>query len=155
MSLRRAFAALIFVLTVDARRSKIHSYTKYMALLRKEPKSELPEKWEAQLRKGCLDLAILACLWEKRLYGLEILRGLEENSSLVLAEGTVYPILARLKEEELLQSEWVEADAGHPRKYYWLTAAGRQRVVSMAHVWNGFAANLNNLLKPVLNGKGR
>ncbi|HKV93021.1 MAG TPA: helix-turn-helix transcriptional regulator [Candidatus Angelobacter sp.] len=73
-----------------------------MALLRKEPKSEPAEKWEAQLRKGCLDLAILACLWEKRLYGLEILRGLEEHSNLVLAEGTVYPILARLKEEGLL-----------------------------------------------------
>ncbi|MFI5106722.1 MAG: PadR family transcriptional regulator, partial [Terriglobales bacterium] len=113
------------------------------------------EKWEAQLRKGCLELAILASLWERRLYGLEILRGLEENSNLVLAEGTVYPILARLKEEGLLQSEWVEADAGHPRKYYWLTAPGRQRVVSMGHVWNSFAANLSNLLKPVLNGKGR
>jgi len=136
-------------------RRNIHSYTRYMALLRKEPKSEPSEKWEAQLRKGCLDLAILACLWDKRLYGLEILRGLEEHSNLVLAEGTVYPILARLKEEALLQSEWVEADAGHPRKYYWLTAAGRQRAVSMGHAWNSFAANLNSLLKPVLNGKGR
>ena len=126
-----------------------------MALLRKDVKPEGSEKWEAQLRKGCLDLAILACLWDQRFYGLEILRGLEEHSNLVLAEGTVYPILARLKEEGLLQSEWVEADAGHPRKYYWLTAAGRQRVISMAHVWNSFAANLNALLKPVLNGKGR
>ena len=126
-----------------------------MALLKKEPKSEPTEKWEAQLRKGCLELAILACLWDKRLYGLEILRGLEENSNLVLAEGTVYPILARLKEDGLLQSEWVEADAGHPRKYYWLTASGRQKVVSMAQFWNSFTANLNSLLKPVLNGKGR
>lgn len=126
-----------------------------MALLRKETKADSTEKWEAQLRKGCLELAILACLWDQRLYGLEILRGLEQNSNLVLAEGTVYPILARLKEEGLLQSEWVEADAGHPRKYYWLTAAGRQKVVSMAQFWNSFAANLNSLLKPVLNGKGR
>lgn len=116
---------------------------------------EASERWEAQLRKGCLELAILASLWEKRLYGLEILRVLEENSDLVLAEGTVYPILGRLKEEGLLQSEWVEADAGHPRKYYWLTAAGRQRVVSMGQFWDSFAANLNLLLKPVLNGKGR
>jgi len=126
-----------------------------MVSLRKEAKIETPEKWEAQLRKGCLELAILACLWEKRLYGLEILRGLEENSNLVLAEGTVYPILARLKEEGMLQSEWVEANAGHPRKYYWLTGPGRQKVVSMAQFWNSFAANLNGLLKPVLNGKGR
>jgi PadR family transcriptional regulator PadR len=126
-----------------------------MALLRKEPKSEPTEKWEAQLRKGCLELAILAALWDQRLYGLEILRELEKNSRLVLAEGTVYPILARLKEDGLLQSEWVEADAGHPRKYYWLTAPGRLKVVTMAEFWNSFAANISGLLKPVLNGKGR
>jgi len=125
-----------------------------MALLRNSAKPEAPEKWEAQLRKGCLELAILASLWEKRLYGLEILRLLEENSNLVLAEGTVYPILGRLKEEGLLQSEWVEAEAGHPRKYYWLTPAGKQKVTSMGQFWNSFAANLNALLKPVLNGKG-
>src|SRR6516165_9648192 len=126
-----------------------------MALLRNMAKAEASEKWESQLRKGCLELAILASLWEQRLYGLQILRVLENNSNLVLAEGTVYPILGRLKEEGLLQSEWVEADAGHPRKYYWLTAAGKQRVVSMGHFWNSFAANLNRLLAPVLNGKGR
>jgi PadR family transcriptional regulator PadR len=102
-----------------------------------------------------LELAILASLWEQRLYGLQILRGLEDNSNLVLAEGTVYPILGRLKEEGLLQSEWVEAEAGHPRKYYWLTPAGRQKVVSMAHFWNSFAANLNLLIRPILTGKGR
>jgi PadR family transcriptional regulator PadR len=124
-----------------------------MSLLSKTPKPESTEKWEAQLRKGCLDMAILASLWNQRFYGLEILRVLEQNSRLVVAEGTVYPILSRLKEEGLLQSEWVEADAGHPRKYYWLTAAGRKKIVSMAHFWNLFAANLNLLLEPVLNGK--
>jgi PadR family transcriptional regulator PadR len=124
-----------------------------MALLRH--KSEPDEKWEAQLRKGCLELAILASLWGARLYGLEILRKLEESSDLVVAEGTVYPILGRLKDEGLLQSEWVEAEAGHPRKYYWLTSAGRQKAAMMAEFWNGFAAKLNHLLKPVLNGKGK
>jgi PadR family transcriptional regulator PadR len=127
-----------------------------MALLKHKTKADAngkDDKWEAQLRKGCLELAILASLWEKRLYGLEILRGLEQNSNLVVAEGTVYPILGRLKEEGLLQSEWVEAEAGHPRKYYWLTVTGRQRAVSMARAWNTFAANLNLLLEPVLNGK--
>lgn len=125
-----------------------------MVLLRKPAKSEPPEKWEAQLRKGCLELAILASLWEQRLYGLQILRVLEKESDLVLAEGTVYPILGRLKEDGLLQSEWVEAEAGHPRKYYWLTAEGKQKLVSMAHFWSSFSGNLNTLLKPVLNGKG-
>ena len=126
----------------------------YMALLRNGAKAEPTEKWEAQLRKGCLELAILASLWERRLYGLEILRRLEKGSDMILAEGTIYPILSRLKEEGLLESEWVEAEAGHPRKYYWLTAAGRQKAISMGRIWNSFAANLTALLKPVLNGRG-
>ena len=111
-------------------------------------------KWEAQLRKGCLDLAILASLSAGRLYGLEILRRLQATAQLALAEGTVYPILSRLKQEGLLQSEWVEAEAGHPRKYYWLTEEGRQRAQSMARAWAAFAANLNRTVEPLLNGNG-
>jgi PadR family transcriptional regulator PadR len=65
-----------------------------------------PEKWEAQLRKGSLELAILASLWKERLYGLEILRNLESHSDLIVAEGTVYPLLTRLKILGLVQSEW-------------------------------------------------
>lgn len=115
-------------------------------------RAELTDKWEGQLRKGCLELAILATLWNKRLYGLEILRVLEEGPKLVLAEGTVYPILGRLKEEGILDSEWVEAGGGHPRKYYWLTNQGKERIVTMGVFWNHFASNLSALLKPVLNG---
>ena|ERR1700719_524211 len=108
------------------------------------------DKWEVQLRKGCLELAILASLWPGRLYGLEILRLLEQDSDLVITEGTVYPLLSRLKAEGLLDSEWVEADAGHPRKYYRLTSAGRRRVVAMGRIWSRFSASLNRLLSRVL-----
>lgn len=104
------------------------------------------ERWEAQLRKGCLDLVILAVLWGRRLYGLEILRSLEETSGLELAEGTLYPILLRLKQDNLLESEWVEAEAGHPRKYYWLTSAGRQRAEEMTRTWDGFTRSISRLL---------
>ncbi len=110
---------------------------------------ERAERWEAQLRKGCLEMAIMASLWNARLYGLEILRALSEDSQLEVAEGTVYPILARLKAEGLLQSEWVEADAGHPRKYYWLTAAGRRRAREMVEAWNDFSTNLSALVQRV------
>ena len=108
------------------------------------------DRWEAQLRKGALEMATLASLWQRRLYGLEIIRFLERNSRLVLAEGTIYPILSRLKAEGLLTSEWVEAEAGHPRKYYSLTDAGRQRLRLMAEAWASFAAGLSCLLEPVL-----
>ena len=114
------------------------------------------DRWAAQLRKGVLEMAALAALWPGRLYGLEILRYLEAHSQLVLAEGTIYPILSRLKNEGLLASEWVEAEAGHPRKYYSLTEAGRARLRSMAEAWVGFTRGVGCLMKPVLDeAKGR
>ncbi|HXE90054.1 MAG TPA: PadR family transcriptional regulator [Terriglobales bacterium] len=106
-------------------------------------------KWEVQLRKGCLELAILASLWGGKLYGLEILRRLENGSGLVVAEGTVYPLLSRLKAEGLLDSEWVEAEAGHPRKYYRLTPLGRKRAAEMARVWSEFASSVEDLVAPL------
>lgn len=111
------------------------------------------DRWEVQLRKGCLELAILGILWPERLYGLEILRRLEKDSDMALSAGTVYPLLARLKAEGLLESEWVEADAGHPRKYYRLTAVGRRRAIEMARMWSAFASSLGDLLSPVLKEK--
>ena len=109
-----------------------------------------PDRWEDQLRKGALEMAALASLWNGRLYGLEIIRFLETQSNLVLAEGTIYPILNRLKADALLTSEWVEADAGHPRKYYSLTDTGRQRLRLMANAWVNFSRGVNNLIEPVL-----
>jgi len=111
--------------------------------------SDSAEKWEVQLRKGSLELAILATLWAGPLYGLEILRHLEENSDLIVAEGTVYPLLSRLKVLGLIDSEWVESDSGHPRKYYRLTAAGRRRAIEMAATWARFSASMTGLLKPL------
>ena len=56
------------------------------------PAPDSAEKWEVQLRKGSLELAILASLWQGRLYGLEILRHLETHSELIVVEGTAYPL---------------------------------------------------------------
>ena len=107
---------------------------------------ENSEKWEVQLRKGSLELAILAALWDGRLYGLEILRDLESKSDLIVVEGTVYPLLNRLRTSGLVESEWVESDSGHPRKYYRLTPAGRQRALEMTRIWARFSTRMNNLL---------
>jgi PadR family transcriptional regulator PadR len=116
---------------------------------RRLEESENAEKWEVQLRKGSLELAILASLWDGKLYGLEILRRLENDSDLIVAEGTVYPLLSRLKALGLIESEWVESDSGHPRKYYWLTSPGRQRALEMARIWRRFSASLSHLLAPL------
>jgi PadR family transcriptional regulator PadR len=123
-----------------------------MAKLRAQPTDgDQPDRWEAQLRKGAVEMAALASLWQGRLYGLEIIRFLESQSQLALAEGTIYPVLNRLKAEGLLTSEWVEAEAGHPRKYYSLTVAGRERLRLMAEAWIRFSGGLSRLLEPVLN----
>jgi PadR family transcriptional regulator, regulatory protein PadR len=114
---------------------------------------ETVDKWEVQLRKGCLELAILAVLWDGKLYGLEILRRLESDSDLIVSEGTVYPLLSRLKALGLVRSEWVESDAGHPRKYYALTPAGKQRGREMAGMWTRFASSMTRLLAPIAKGK--
>ena len=114
---------------------------------------ETGDKWEVQLRKGCLELAILAALWDGKRYGLEILRRLESDSDLIVSEGTVYPLLTRLNALGLVRSEWVESDAGHPRKYYALTASGKQRALEMAGIWARFSASMSKLLAPLARGK--
>jgi PadR family transcriptional regulator, regulatory protein PadR len=118
-------------------------------MVKQEPNDQ-GERWEAQLRKGALEMAILAALWKGRGYGLEIIRQLESQSQLVLAEGTIYPILNRLKADGLLHSEWVEAEAGHPRKYYSLTGAGRERLRQMTEAWVDFSRSVGRLIAPVL-----
>jgi PadR family transcriptional regulator PadR len=106
------------------------------------------DKWEVQLRKGSLELAIMASLASGPLYGLEILRRLD-RSSLSVPEGTIYPLLARLKAEGWVDSEWVEAERGHPRKYYRLTRAGRRHLLQMARAWSKFATTMDGLLSAV------
>ena len=107
------------------------------------------ESWDKQLRKGVLDLAMLSCLWNGRLYGLELINRLKEVSNLIVVEGTVYPILKRLDNEGWVQSKWEYESAGHPRKYYTLTRAGRDRCGQMSGHWLMFSSQVGQLLKLV------
>jgi PadR family transcriptional regulator, regulatory protein PadR len=79
----------------------------------------------SQLRKGILELAILAALYRNAHYGYSLVRKMAESGALQVKEGTIYPILSRLAKEGLVQTEWVESKQGPPRKYYSLTLAGR------------------------------
>ena len=79
-----------------------------------------------QLRKGILELAVMGALYYEPHYGYSLVRALTQDGSISLKEGTIYPILARLHRDNLVRSEWVESVQGPPRKYYTLTAAGRQ-----------------------------
>jgi PadR family transcriptional regulator, regulatory protein PadR len=108
------------------------------------------DRWEAQLRKGTLELAILASLHNKKLYGLEILRVLEGDCGLEMLEGTLYLILNRLRANGLVESEWITTGSGHPRKYYRLTSKGKTHLQTMGLAWMQFSARITDLVAPIL-----
>jgi len=108
-----------------------------------------PDNWDAQLRKGCLELAILASLWAEPLYGLAILRAFLGRGGMEVAEGTLYPILNRLRIDGLVTSEWRDAGTGHPRKYYTLTGPGRAKAREMAAAWSAFSAQMDEIVSAV------
>ncbi len=93
-----------------------------------------------QLRKGILELAVLGVLNHQRHYAYSLVRVLAESASISLKEGTVYPILARLDRDGLVQSEWVESAQGPPRKYYAITPAGRQLFADLSREFEVLAA---------------
>ncbi len=109
--------------------------------------------WQEQLRRGGLDLAILATVAAGPRYGLEIIRHLKERSELVITEGTVYPILGRLAREGVLLAEWVHDEAPHPRKYYRLSSSGRTALAEMAEYWQRFAKGIAHLLRDAEGGR--
>ena len=105
------------------------------------------ENWLEQLRRGTLELAVLLTVAPAPRYGLEIIRHLEEFTDLVLTEGTIYPLLARLSRDGFLTFEWVSGEAPHPRKYYRLTAAGRSRLANMCREFQVFTTKIERLMK--------
>ena len=104
------------------------------------------ENWREQLRRGGLDLAILATVAPGPRYGLQIIRHLEAFTDLVVTEGTIYPILGRLAREGLLAATWNASEGPHPRKYYELTDPGRRVLEEMTGHWREFTEKIERLL---------
>lgn len=104
------------------------------------------EKWEVQLRKGSLELVILAALQDRTLYGLELLKLLQSFKSTAITEGTLYPLLDRLKREELLDAQWVQEGDIRPRKYYSLTAHGLAKLSDLTNLWRQSVQDIEYLL---------
>jgi PadR family transcriptional regulator PadR len=108
--------------------------------------SELLEKWREQLRRGGLDLAILLAVASRARYGLEIIRYLQDSTDLLVTEGTIYPILARLTKNGVVEAEWIADESPHPRKYYRLSAVGRKTLVEMIDQWRRFQRKIDRLV---------
>ncbi|WP_348730835.1 PadR family transcriptional regulator [Rheinheimera texasensis] len=107
---------------------------------------DVMEKWAVQLRKGTLELAILAALQQRTLYGLELLKLLQSLPSTTITEGTLYPLLDRLKRDELVDAQWVQEGETRPRKYYQLTPLGNQKLTDLTRFWRQSVSDIEWLL---------
>jgi PadR family transcriptional regulator PadR len=93
------------------------------------------ENTQAQMRKGILEYCILSILSRGEAYPSEILESLE-SAKLLVVEGTLYPLLTRLKNMELLSYRWEESTSGPPRKYYAITTQGKEFLEELDKTWN-------------------
>ena len=104
-------------------------------------------KWDVQLRKGTLELAILAALKERRLYGLELLSLLHCFETMTITEGTFYPLMDRLKRDGVVDANWHQEGQSRPRKYYPLTRQGEAKLTDLAGRWRRSVEDIEFLLK--------
>ena len=102
----------------------------------------------SQLRRGALEFCVLALLREKERYGFELVRSLSAVDGLVTSEGTIYPLLTRLRKEQLVTTFWEESASGPPRRYYRLTDAGGAALAAFADEWARFRDGVDALLSP-------
>lgn len=94
-----------------------------------------PENTKAQMRKGILEYCILTVLSKKEAYPSDIIEELKK-AKLIVVEGTLYPLLTRLKNDGLLKYNWVESVSGPPRKYYALTEDGTKFLTELKNTWD-------------------
>ena len=98
------------------------------------------------MRKGILEYLILSIISQGEAYSSDILETLKKNKILVV-EGTLYPLLSRLKKEGLISYYWIESKSGPPRKYYKLTTHGQELLTIMSSVWGDIESAVKNIVK--------
>ena len=109
-------------------------------------KKEFLNKWESQVRKGVLDFIILLYLQKKEYYGYELITAIKDSTEMVISEGTIYPLLNRMKKQGLVSSQWIEMETGIPRKYYKITDIGKIMLDEMKNSWIKINFNLQKLM---------
>jgi len=103
-----------------------------------------PDEKFSPLRKGLLEFAILKVISGQAVYAADILARLQ-GGEFATQEGTLYPLLSRLRRDELVDYEWQESQAGPPRKYYRLTDKGRAHLDALQAYWRGLNETLDSL----------
>ena len=99
---------------------------------------------KSQMRKGMLDFCVLNILNRRPAYASEMI-GILKDARLIVVEGTLYPLLSRLRNDGLLSYSWQESTAGPPRKYYSLTDEGRVVLDALSATWNDMAGAVEHL----------
>jgi PadR family transcriptional regulator, regulatory protein PadR len=97
--------------------------------------NEILEKTKKQMRRGVLELCVLSIISEEAAYPSDIITKLEA-AKMIVVEGTLYPLLTRLKNDDLLAYNWQESSSGPPRKYYRLTDKGLQFLSELKNAWD-------------------
>ena len=103
------------------------------------------ENSKAQLRKGVLEFSVMLSIADLELYATDILNKLKQINLLVV-EGTLYPLLSRLKEAELVSYNWKESKEGPPRKYYRLTEKGKEVLKQLENNYKDLNESINKLI---------
>ncbi len=103
-------------------------------------------KLMSQMRRGAIEYCVLALLRRREWYGFELAQALAEADGLVTSEGTIYPLLSRLRRDGLVVSAWRESSQGPPRRYYSLTSEGTAALGAFAEQWARFRNAVDRLL---------
>lgn len=107
------------------------------------------DNWQTQLRKGMLDIVILNLLSHGPCHGYEMVQRMKKIQGLKIREGNVYPILARLQEDGLIESYTEQSTDGPPRKYFKVTPSGQQTLSDMNAHWEQMIDSIQHVRKGV------
>ncbi|MFJ9177033.1 PadR family transcriptional regulator [Streptomyces sp. NPDC102360] len=108
----------------------------------------VPGKAESQLRKGVLEYCVLALMRDEPRYGVELVQALAASGALAAGQGTIYPLLSRLRRDDLVATTWRESASGPPRRYYRLTESGLAALEEFSRIWPVFRDTVDGLLQP-------
>lgn len=100
----------------------------------------------AQLRRGVLEYCVMALLRGDERYAFDLVRELAGMDGMVISEGTIYPMLSRLRRDGLVETTWRESPTGPPRRYYRLSAGGRKALRGFQHEWSNFRDAVDRLI---------
>jgi len=100
----------------------------------------------SELRRGVLEHCVLAVVRDRESYGFDIVRTLSRNGGLVTSEGTIYPLLARLRRDGLVTTSWRESESGPPRRYYRINPEGRSVLDQFTAAWQNFRSAVDVVL---------